>query len=50
MLIGGGVHAVEGLSIGTITDALQLGVVDVTVLGTGADRNVRLTLTPRKEH
>ena len=50
MLIGGGVHAVEGLSISTIADALQLAVVDVAVLGTGADRNVRLTLTPRKEH
>ncbi len=46
MLIGGGVHAVEGLSVATIADALHLAVVDVTVLGTGSDRNVRLTMQP----
>jgi diaminohydroxyphosphoribosylaminopyrimidine deaminase/5-amino-6-(5-phosphoribosylamino)uracil reductase len=46
MLLGGGVHAVEGLSVGTIAEALRLAVVDVTVLGTGDDRNVRLTMQP----
>ena len=48
MLVGGGVHAVEGLEIGTIADARRLDVVDVAVLGTGPDRNVRLTMTPRE--
>lgn len=47
MLIGGGLHAVEGLDIGTIADAVTFDVEDVAVLGTGADRNVRLTMTPR---
>jgi diaminohydroxyphosphoribosylaminopyrimidine deaminase/5-amino-6-(5-phosphoribosylamino)uracil reductase len=47
MLIGGGLHAVEGLSIGTIADAVRLDVEDVTVVGIGPDRNVRLTMTPR---
>ena len=30
----------------TIADALHLDVADVTMLGTGADTNVRLTMTP----
>jgi diaminohydroxyphosphoribosylaminopyrimidine deaminase/5-amino-6-(5-phosphoribosylamino)uracil reductase len=47
MLIGGGTHAVEGLSIGSIADAVQLDVADVVTLGTGGDRNVRLTMAPR---
>lgn len=47
MLVGGGLHAVEGLDIGTIADAVTFDVEDVAVLGTGADRNVRLTMTPR---
>jgi diaminohydroxyphosphoribosylaminopyrimidine deaminase/5-amino-6-(5-phosphoribosylamino)uracil reductase len=46
MLIGGGTHAVEGLSIGTIADAVRLDLADVVTLGTGGDRNVRLTMTP----
>jgi diaminohydroxyphosphoribosylaminopyrimidine deaminase/5-amino-6-(5-phosphoribosylamino)uracil reductase len=46
MLLCGGRHAVEGLEIATIADALRLDVVDVAVLGLGADRNVRLTMTP----
>ena len=49
MLVGGGVHAVEGLGITTIDDALHLDVVDVEVIGAGPDRNVRLTMTPRNE-
>jgi diaminohydroxyphosphoribosylaminopyrimidine deaminase/5-amino-6-(5-phosphoribosylamino)uracil reductase len=46
LLLGGGVHAVEGLAVSTIADAARLDVVDVEVVGTGADRNVRLTMTP----
>jgi diaminohydroxyphosphoribosylaminopyrimidine deaminase/5-amino-6-(5-phosphoribosylamino)uracil reductase len=46
MLLGGGVHAVEGLDIPTITDAVRLDVTDARTLGVGADRNVRLVLTP----
>jgi len=47
MLIGGGMHAVEGLDIGTIADAVRFDLQDVTVVGIGPDRNVRLTLAPR---
>jgi diaminohydroxyphosphoribosylaminopyrimidine deaminase/5-amino-6-(5-phosphoribosylamino)uracil reductase len=50
MLIGGGLHAVEGLSIGTIADAVRFDVENVTVVGIGPDRNVRLTMTPRTPH
>lgn len=46
LLLGAGRHAVEGLEIGTIADALRLEVRDVEVLGQGADRNVRLVMTP----
>jgi diaminohydroxyphosphoribosylaminopyrimidine deaminase/5-amino-6-(5-phosphoribosylamino)uracil reductase len=46
MLVGGGVHAVEGLSVATITEAHRLDVVEVAVLGAGTDRNVRLTMQP----
>jgi diaminohydroxyphosphoribosylaminopyrimidine deaminase/5-amino-6-(5-phosphoribosylamino)uracil reductase len=50
MLLGAGLNAVGDLGITTIDDALHLDVVDVTTLGEGADRNVRLVLTPlRKE-
>jgi hypothetical protein len=49
LLIGGGVHAVEGLPIGTIADAVRFEVEDVTVLGTGSDLTVRLTMTPRRK-
>ena len=45
-LLGGGAHAVEGLPVTTIGEAWQLAVRDVTVLGEGADLNVRVTLTP----
>jgi len=48
MLLGGGSHAVEGLPVTTITEALHLDVQDVTVVGLGTDRNVRLTMTPRR--
>jgi diaminohydroxyphosphoribosylaminopyrimidine deaminase/5-amino-6-(5-phosphoribosylamino)uracil reductase len=50
MLLGAGLNAVGDLGITTIGDALHLDVADVTTLGEGADRNVRLVLTPpRKE-
>ena len=49
MLLGAGLHAVEGLAIETIADARHLEVVDVTTVGIGADRNVRLLMTPRNE-
>jgi diaminohydroxyphosphoribosylaminopyrimidine deaminase / 5-amino-6-(5-phosphoribosylamino)uracil reductase len=47
MLLGDGRHAVEGLDVPTIAAARHLDVDDVTVLGDGPDRNVRLRLTPR---
>jgi diaminohydroxyphosphoribosylaminopyrimidine deaminase/5-amino-6-(5-phosphoribosylamino)uracil reductase len=46
MLLGAGRSAVGDLGITTISDAVHLRVTDVTVLGTGAETNVRLTLTP----
>ena len=49
MLVGGGAHAVEGLSVRSISEAHRLDVVDVAVLGTGADQNVRLTMHPRSK-
>ncbi len=49
MLLGGGTHAVEGLDISTISDAVRLDVADVAVVGLGGDRNVRLTMTPTRE-
>ena len=49
MLLGAGAHAVADLGIGTIADARHLDVTDVTVLGSGRDTNVRVTMTPRKE-
>jgi diaminohydroxyphosphoribosylaminopyrimidine deaminase / 5-amino-6-(5-phosphoribosylamino)uracil reductase len=49
MLLGAGAHAVADLGIDTIAHARHLDVTDVTVLGTGHDTNVRVTMTPRKE-
>ena len=49
MLLGAGSHAVGDLGVRTIADARRLDVTDVTVLGTGHDTNVRLTMAPRKE-
>ncbi len=46
MLLSGGRHAVEGLGIATIAEALRFDVMDVAVLGVGADRNVRITMRP----
>ena len=45
-LLGGGLAAVGDLGITTITDAVRLDITDVTTVGTGADANVRLTMTP----
>ena len=44
MLLGAGRSAVGDLGIGTIADAVHLDVTDVTVLGEGAETNVRLTM------
>jgi diaminohydroxyphosphoribosylaminopyrimidine deaminase/5-amino-6-(5-phosphoribosylamino)uracil reductase len=49
MLLGAGTSAVGDLGIGTIADAVHLTIVDVTTLGTGAETNVRLTMTPTKK-
>jgi diaminohydroxyphosphoribosylaminopyrimidine deaminase/5-amino-6-(5-phosphoribosylamino)uracil reductase len=48
MLLGAGRSAVADLGIVTIADGLHLDVGDVTVLGEGAETNVRLTMTPAK--
>jgi len=48
MLLGAGRSAVADLAITTINDALHLEAVDVTVLGEGADTNVRITSWPRR--
>ncbi len=48
VLLGAGTSAVGDLGIGTIADARWLAVQDVTVVGDGPDRNVRITLTPRR--
>jgi diaminohydroxyphosphoribosylaminopyrimidine deaminase/5-amino-6-(5-phosphoribosylamino)uracil reductase len=46
MLLGAGTSAVGDLGISTIADAFHLQVTDVTTLGTGAETNVRLVMTP----
>lgn len=48
MLLGAGSAAVGDLGITTIADALHLQVTDVTTIGTGAETNVRITLSPRR--
>lgn len=50
MLLGAGRNAVADLGITTISDAHHLDVTDVTVLGEGAETNVRLTMAPRTAH
>ncbi|HSJ21614.1 MAG TPA: bifunctional diaminohydroxyphosphoribosylaminopyrimidine deaminase/5-amino-6-(5-phosphoribosylamino)uracil reductase RibD [Nocardioidaceae bacterium] len=52
MLLGAGTSAVADLGITTISDAVRLDVVDISVIGEGDDANVRFTLTPAttKEH
>ena len=46
VLLGGGTHVVEGLDVPTLAAAHRLDVVDVTVLGDGPERDVRLRMTP----
>jgi diaminohydroxyphosphoribosylaminopyrimidine deaminase/5-amino-6-(5-phosphoribosylamino)uracil reductase len=46
-LLGAGLSAVGDLGVSTIADAVRLDIVDVTTVGTGAEANVRLTMTPR---
>jgi len=48
MLLGAGASAVGDLGISTISDAFHLQVTDVTTVGTGAETNVRITMTPRR--
>jgi diaminohydroxyphosphoribosylaminopyrimidine deaminase/5-amino-6-(5-phosphoribosylamino)uracil reductase len=47
--LGAGTSAVADLGIGSIEDALRLRIVDATTIGTGADTNLRLTMTFEKE-
>jgi diaminohydroxyphosphoribosylaminopyrimidine deaminase/5-amino-6-(5-phosphoribosylamino)uracil reductase len=47
VLLGGGVHTVEGLGVATIADALRFDLLDVTTLGEGVELDVRLVLRPR---
>jgi diaminohydroxyphosphoribosylaminopyrimidine deaminase/5-amino-6-(5-phosphoribosylamino)uracil reductase len=46
LLLGAGRSAAGDLGIDSVADALRLLVDDVTVLGDGADRNVRLLMRP----
>ncbi|TNM43381.1 bifunctional diaminohydroxyphosphoribosylaminopyrimidine deaminase/5-amino-6-(5-phosphoribosylamino)uracil reductase RibD [Nocardioides albidus] len=48
MLLGAGTSAVGDLGIGTIADALHLALVDTTVVGEGAEANVRMIMRPTK--
>ncbi len=45
-LLGAGLAAVGDLGVTTMADAVRLHVDDVTVLGSGAETNVRLTMRP----
>ncbi|HET7355751.1 MAG TPA: bifunctional diaminohydroxyphosphoribosylaminopyrimidine deaminase/5-amino-6-(5-phosphoribosylamino)uracil reductase RibD [Nocardioidaceae bacterium] len=49
MLLGAGAAGVADLGVTTIADARRLEVVDVSTLGEGPDRNVRLILTVPQE-
>jgi len=49
MLLGSGRSAVADLGVGTIADALHLDVIDATVVGDGAETNVRLIMTPHRK-
>jgi diaminohydroxyphosphoribosylaminopyrimidine deaminase/5-amino-6-(5-phosphoribosylamino)uracil reductase len=49
MLLGAGTSAVGDLGITSIGDALHLQITDVAVVGTGAETNVRLTMSPRRD-
>jgi len=45
MLLGSGLASVGDLGVHTLAGAHRLAVTDVSTLGEGADRNVRLTMT-----
>ena len=49
-LLGAGTSAVGDLGISTIDDTLRLRITDVTTVGTAAETNVRLTMTPKENH
>lgn len=49
MLLGAGRSVVGDLGIGTISEALRLGIVEATTVGAGTDTNVRLTMTVARE-
>lgn len=49
MLLGAGRSAVADLGIGTIGDALHLGITDVTVVGEGDETNVRILMAPPRD-
>jgi diaminohydroxyphosphoribosylaminopyrimidine deaminase/5-amino-6-(5-phosphoribosylamino)uracil reductase len=49
VFLGAGASALADFGVTTIDEALRLDLADLTVLGTGADRNLRLTLTPREK-
>ncbi|MDQ6526582.1 bifunctional diaminohydroxyphosphoribosylaminopyrimidine deaminase/5-amino-6-(5-phosphoribosylamino)uracil reductase RibD [Nocardioides sp. LHD-245] len=49
MLLGAGRSAVGKLGIRTIADALHLELVDSTVVGQGAEANVRMIMRPTSE-
>lgn len=47
VLLGGGVHTVEQLGVGTIAAAHRLDVLDVTPMGSAPEIDVRVVLRPR---
>ena len=47
-LLGAGTPAVADLGIGSIEDAKRLQITDVTTVGTGAEANVRITMTKER--
>lgn len=49
MLLGAGAAAVGDLGVGTIADAWRLELIEAEPIGTGPDRNLRLTLNPRRD-
>jgi diaminohydroxyphosphoribosylaminopyrimidine deaminase/5-amino-6-(5-phosphoribosylamino)uracil reductase len=49
VLLGAGASALADFGVTTIDEALRLELADLTVIGEGADRNLRLTLTPREK-
>lgn len=49
VLLGSGAGAVADLGITSIEHATRLDVTDVTTIGAGSDRNVRITLTPKED-